>query len=110
MRFRKPEKRKNDFKEVSLGLTRRQAVKEAERCLQCKKPHCVSGCPVEIDIPKFVSLVKEKDFLGGLKTIRQFNMLPAICGRVCPQEEQFRGGAFWARNPSLSPSGQSSVL
>jgi len=91
MRFRNPEKRRNDFKEVSLGLTERQAVKEAGRCLQCKKPHCVAGCPVEIDIPKFISFVKEKDYLGGLRKIREFNMLPAICGRVCPQENQCQG-------------------
>ncbi len=91
VRFRNPEKRKNDFKEVSLGLTERQAVKEAARCLQCKKPHCVAGCPVEINIPKFISFIKEKDYLGGLKKIREFNMLPAICGRVCPQETQCQG-------------------
>jgi len=94
MRFRKPEKRKTDFKEVSLGLTQRQAVKEASRCLQCKKPHCVAGCPVEIDIPKFILAVKEKDYLGGLKKIREFNMLPAICGRVCPQEHQCQGSCI----------------
>ncbi|RJQ16643.1 MAG: NADPH-dependent glutamate synthase [Nitrospiraceae bacterium] len=94
MRFRDPEKRKNDFKEVSLGLTERQAVKEADRCLQCKKPHCVAGCPVEVDIPKFISFVKEKDYLGGLKKVREFNMLPAICGRVCPQEHQCQGNCI----------------
>jgi glutamate synthase (NADPH/NADH) small chain len=91
MRYRNPEKRRSDFKEVSLGLTERQAFNEAARCLQCKKPHCVAGCPVEIDIPKFISFVKEKDYLGGLRTIRKFNMLPAICGRVCPQETQCQG-------------------
>ncbi len=91
MRTRDPIKRGKDFKEVALGLTERQAVKEAARCLQCKKPHCVAGCPVEIDIPKFISFVKEKDYLGGLKKIREFNMLPAICGRVCPQEKQCQG-------------------
>lgn len=91
MRSRNPDKRSKDFKEVALGLTVRQAVMEAERCLQCKKPHCIAGCPVEIDIPKFISHVKEKDYLGGLRTIRQFNMLPAICGRVCPQEKQCQG-------------------
>ncbi|GBD96986.1 MAG TPA: NADPH-dependent glutamate synthase [Nitrospirae bacterium] len=91
MRFRNPEKRKTDFREVSLGLTQRQAVEEAGRCLQCKKPRCVAGCPVEIDIPQFISFVKEKDYPGGLKKIREFNMLPAICGRVCPQETQCQG-------------------
>lgn len=94
MRFRRPEKRKTNFKEVALGLTERQAVKEADRCLQCKKPHCVAGCPVEIDIPRFIKHVKEKNYLGGLKTIREFNMLPAICGRVCPQEKQCQGSCI----------------
>jgi glutamate synthase (NADPH/NADH) small chain len=94
VRYRNPEKRKTDFKEVALGLTERQAIKEANRCLQCKKPKCIAGCPVEIDIPKFISFVKEKDYLGGLKVIRQFNMLPAICGRVCPQENQCQGSCL----------------
>lgn len=88
MRYRNPTKRIKDFKEVALGLTERQALKEAELCLQCKKPRCVDGCPVEIDIPKFISFVKEKDYLAGLKKIREYNNLPSICGRVCPQENQ----------------------
>ena len=91
MRARKPEKRKTNFSEVALGLTERQAVKAANICLQCKKPQCIAGCPVEIDIPKFIARVKEKDYLGGLRVIRDFNMLPAICGRVCPQEKQCQG-------------------
>jgi len=91
MRYRKPEKRIKDFNEVALGLTERQALKEAELCLLCKKPRCVDGCPVEIDIPKFISFVKEKDYLGGLKQIRHYNNLPSICGRVCPQENQCQG-------------------
>lgn len=94
MRARDPEKRKKDFKEVALGLTERQAVKEAKRCLQCKKPGCVTGCPVEIDIPKFISSIREKDFTGGLRTIRKHNIMPAICGRVCPQENQCQGGCI----------------
>lgn len=88
MRYRKPEKRIKDFKEVALGLTERQALKEAKFCLQCKKPLCVEGCPVEIDIPKFIAFIKEGDYLGGLKKIREYNNLPSICGRVCPQETQ----------------------
>jgi len=91
MRYRNPLKRIKDFKEVALGLTERQAVKEATRCLQCKKPKCVEGCPVGIDIPKFISFVKEKNYLGGLRVIREFNILPSICGRVCPQETQCQG-------------------
>jgi glutamate synthase (NADPH/NADH) small chain len=94
MRTRKPEKRRNDFREVALGLTEKQAVKEAARCLQCKKPKCVAGCPVEIDIPKFIAMIRDKDYLGGLRKIRQFNMMPAICGRVCPQENQCQGACI----------------
>lgn len=91
MRHRNPIKRSKDFKEVALGLTEKQALKEANRCLQCKKPLCVEGCPVEIDIPKFVAFVKEGDYLSGLKKIKESNNLPAICGRVCPQETQCEG-------------------
>jgi glutamate synthase (NADPH/NADH) small chain len=91
MRYRRPEKRIKDFKEVALGLTERQARKEAQLCLQCKKPRCIEGCPVEIDIPKFISFVKEGDYLGGLRKIREYNNLPSICGRVCPQENQCQG-------------------
>jgi glutamate synthase (NADPH/NADH) small chain len=94
MRYRNPIKRIKNFKEVALGLTERQAIKEANRCLQCKRPICIEGCPVEIDIPKFISFVKERDYLGGLKKIREFNMLPSICGRVCPQETQCEGGCI----------------
>jgi glutamate synthase (NADPH/NADH) small chain len=91
MRYRKPEKRIKDFREVSLGLTEKQAQKEASRCLMCKKPRCIEGCPVEIDIPEFIASVKEGDYLGGLSKIRQYNNLPSICGRVCPQETQCQG-------------------
>lgn len=66
-------------------------MKEAKRCLQCKKPKCIEGCPVEIDIPKFISFVKEGDYLLGLRKIKESNNLPAICGRVCPQETQCEG-------------------
>lgn len=88
MRARDPEKRRVDFEEVALNYTEEAAVKEANRCLECKNPLCVPGCPVEIDIPKFISSIKNQDYLGGLNTIREYNMLPAICGRVCPQEKQ----------------------
>jgi glutamate synthase (NADPH/NADH) small chain len=100
MRARKPEKRKTNFSEVALGLTERQAIKAANICLQCKKPQCVAGCPVEIDIPKFIARVKEKDYLGGLRVIRDFNMLPAICGRVCPQEKQCQGKCILGKKKS----------
>ncbi len=91
MRARDPKKRAKDFKEVAMGLTETQAIREAERCLQCKKPRCVTGCPVEIDIPRFISLLRDKDYRGGLRAIREYNLLPAICGRVCPQENQCQG-------------------
>lgn len=91
MRARDPKKRAKDFKEVALGLTEKQTVKEAKRCLQCKKPKCVEGCPVEINIPAFIGKIKDTDFTGALNVIRQYNMLPAICGRVCPQENQCQG-------------------
>ncbi len=94
MRTRDPKKRAKDFKEVSLGLTEKQAIKEASRCLQCKNPGCVKGCPVEIDIPGFISAIKNSDFEAALDVVRQYNMLPAICGRVCPQERQCQGGCL----------------
>jgi len=83
-----PEERIHNFNEVALGYTEEQALKEAERCLQCPKPQCVNGCPVGIDIPSFIQLIKEGDFRGAIRKIREKNNLPAICGRVCPQETQ----------------------
>jgi glutamate synthase (NADPH/NADH) small chain len=80
--------RVNNFSEVALGYTREMAQQEALRCLQCKKAPCVAGCPVEIDIPAFVKLIQQGDFLGSIRKIKEKNSLPGICGRVCPQEEQ----------------------
>jgi glutamate synthase (NADPH/NADH) small chain len=77
-----------NFNEVALGYTREMAQQEALRCLQCKKAPCVAGCPVEIDIPAFVRLIQQGDFLGAIRKIKEKNSLPGICGRVCPQEEQ----------------------
>ncbi len=85
---RPPEERIKDFLEVPLGYTEEQAVLEAERCLQCKKPKCVEGCPVNVDIPGFIALIKERKFIEAAKKIKETNSLPAICGRVCPQEIQ----------------------
>jgi len=82
------EERIKNFKEVPLGYTEDEAVEEAKRCLQCKKPACMDGCPVEIDIPAFINLVAERKFLEAVKKIKETNSLPAICGRVCPQEIQ----------------------
>ncbi|MFC2136085.1 NADPH-dependent glutamate synthase [Bacteroidota bacterium] len=80
--------RRRNFKEVALGYTAEMAVEEASRCLNCKKAQCVQGCPVEIDIPSFISRIVAKDFSGAIKKIKEKNCLPAVCGRVCPQEEQ----------------------
>ena len=74
--------------EVEKSLTPAQAVMEARRCLQCKNHPCVSGCPVNIDIPEFMHHAAEGDFEGALAAIRKSSLLPAICGRVCPQERQ----------------------
>jgi glutamate synthase (NADPH) small chain len=83
-----PEERIRNFDEVALGFTGELAIEEATRCLQCKKPQCVSGCPVEVDIPGFISRIAEGDFKGAIKVLKEKNALPAVCGRVCPQEEQ----------------------
>ena len=80
--------RNKNFKEVALGYTPEMAIDEAKRCLNCKHKPCVSGCPVGIDIPAFISLVAEGDFEGAYEIITKSSSLPAVCGRVCPQETQ----------------------
>ncbi|HUV66476.1 MAG TPA: NADPH-dependent glutamate synthase, partial [Sedimentisphaerales bacterium] len=83
-----PEDRARNFEEVPYGYSEETAILEASRCLKCKKPRCVTGCPVGIDIPGFISLVQEGKFLEAAWKIKEQNALPAVCGRVCPQEEQ----------------------
>ncbi len=83
-----PNVRNKNFKEVSLGYTEEMAINEAKRCLNCKKPLCVSGCPVNIRIPEFISKVAEGDFQAAYEIITSTNALPALSGRVCPQESQ----------------------
>ena len=83
-----PKKRIYNFDEVALGYTPEIAALEASRCLGCKKPKCVEGCPVAVDIPGFIALIKAGDYAGAAKKIKETNVLPAICGRVCPQETQ----------------------
>jgi len=83
-----PDVRAKNFNEVALGYNLETAVLEANRCLKCKKPQCVAGCPVEIDIPKFISALAEGDLQTAAATLKGDNNLPAICGRVCPQETQ----------------------
>ena len=81
-------KRIHNFDEVALGFTEENALEEASRCLNCPKPQCKKGCPVEVPIPEFIQLIKEKKFGEAAQTIKGKNALPAVCGRVCPQEEQ----------------------
>ncbi len=83
-----PEKRNKNFKEVALGYTEEMAKQEAMRCLNCKHQPCVSGCPVNVKIPEFIEMVKKGDFGGAYEKILETNSLPAVCGRVCPQENQ----------------------
>ncbi len=86
-----PDVRRRNFNEVPLGYTPELAMKEAERCLQCKKPSCMEGCPVSVDIPEFIRLIKEEKFTEAIRKIWAKNSLPAVCGRVCPQEIQCEG-------------------
>jgi len=83
-----PEKRKHNFQEVALGYSPEQAAKEANRCIQCKKPKCVEGCPVGVEIPTFINAMREGDMPGAVQALKRKNSLPGICGRVCPQEVQ----------------------
>lgn len=88
MPAQEPAERRLNFSEVALGYTEEQAIEEANRCLQCKKPPCVDGCPVEIDIPGFIGALRDGDKEESLRILKSKNSLPAICGRVCPQETQ----------------------
>ncbi len=86
-----PKVRACNFEEVTLGYTAEQAIEEAKRCLNCKNPLCRAGCPVSVRIPEFISKVAEGDFDGAYDIITSTNLLPAVCGRVCPQEKQCEG-------------------
>jgi len=88
---RSVEERIRSFEEVALGYSEEEAISEANRCLQCKVPRCVKGCPVGIDIPAFIRKIREGEFEKALEIILEKNSLPAICGRVCPQENQCMG-------------------
>jgi len=91
---RDPQKRAKDFFEVSLGYDEERAVLEAQRCLQCSIPTCVKGCPVGIDIPGFIKQIAQKNFEEAYKILKDYNSLPAVCGRVCPQEIQCEGACI----------------
>lgn len=86
-----PDIRNKNFKEVALGYSEEQAINEAQRCLNCKNAPCVSGCPVSVRIPEFLALAAKGDFMGAYDVIKSTNSLPAVCGRVCPQETQCEG-------------------
>lgn len=88
MRVQNPIERSKNFNEVELGFNKEEAIKEASRCLHCKIPKCVEGCPVNIMIPEFISAIKEDDLEKAYNIILETSSLPAICGRVCPQEKQ----------------------
>ncbi|MDM0573519.1 NADPH-dependent glutamate synthase [Clostridium perfringens] len=86
-----PIERGKNFKEVSLGYGEEEAIEEANRCLGCKNPKCVEGCSVSVNIPSFISFIKKGDFSASFEELSKYNALPAVCGRVCPQESQCEG-------------------
>jgi len=94
MKKQSPKDRIKNFNEVALGMSEEEAVKEASRCLFCKKPKCSTKCPVEIDIPRFIEAIKNKKFDEAIKVIKEKNNLPGVCGRVCPQEDQCEGACI----------------
>ena len=91
MPTRDAKKRAREMDEVALGYSAEQAIVEANRCLQCAKPFCMDGCPVNINIPKFIAEIAKGEFKAAVDTIKETSLLPAICGRVCPQEKQCQG-------------------
>ena len=87
--------RRSNNKEVNLGLTEEMALQESRRCLDCANPQCVTGCPVGVNIPKFIKKIEGTDDLGAAATIKETSTLPAVCGRVCPQEKQCEAKCFY---------------
>jgi glutamate synthase (NADPH/NADH) small chain len=98
-----PEKRNQNFEEVNLGLTEEQAVHEAKRCIDCPNPTCITGCPVGINIPKFIKKIEAGAFLDAAKVLKETNALPAVCGRVCPQEVQCEQVCYYPQKLKKDP-------
>ncbi|MCL4761074.1 MAG: NADPH-dependent glutamate synthase [Burkholderiales bacterium] len=98
---RDPVERSRNFKEVNLGSSMADAIGEAERCIQCSKPTCIEGCPVGIDIPRFIRHLLVRDLDGALAVINESNLFPSVCGRVCPQESQCEAQCVVAKNKKL---------
>lgn len=92
-----PDVRNKSYIEVNKGLSEEQAVVEASRCIDCANPTCITGCPVSINIPKFVKKIEARDFLGAAAVLKETNALPAVCGRVCPQEVQCESKCFYTQ-------------
>ncbi len=91
---RDPEDRIKDFNEVNIGFTEALVQLEAQRCLECKRPACVAGCPIEVKIPDFIHMIKNKDYISASKLIKEDNVLAAVCSRVCPQSDQCEGACI----------------
>ena len=97
------DKRNKDFTEVNEGLSEEQALFEASRCLDCPKPTCITGCPVGINIPKFIKKIESGEFLDAARVLKETNALPAVCGRVCPQEVQCEQVCFYTQKLDKPP-------
>lgn len=95
--------RSRNSEEVNLGLTSEQAMNEAKRCLDCADPTCMKGCPVEINIPTFVKYIEKGDFLSAARTLKETSALPAVCGRVCPQEKQCESQCVYIQKMGKEP-------
>lgn len=98
-----PDVRRRNFLEVPLGLTEEMAITEAKRCLQCKKPACMDGCPVSVSIPAFIKCIAEGDFSAAARKLWERNALPAVCGRVCPRKNSVKANAFSAKKKNRLP-------